>query len=156
MQLVNTSYNHLVSSTDLAWAAGLIDGEGNIGLHKAYHKKMKNQLYAIELSVHMTSKVAVDRLFKMFGLGHINFESRLYTNHKDIYRWKCVSNQACRVIRQIYPYLVVKKEQAKYVLEYLDRKTDCYADNLGLQQAELEHREFFWRLLRGLNRRGRP
>ena len=111
------------SETDLAWAAGFIDGEGSIGLYRGKHPT--SEFYVLRLSVTNTDIRALERLKKMFG-GSIN-----KSNHKSrptrrpCWAWYCQCAKGAAALEMLLPYLLVKKERAEIALlsrRYLRRK----------------------------------
>ncbi len=97
------------TDTDLAWAAGLIDGEGYVGVKKVLNHR-QNYISQCWVSVAMTHFAAVERLHEMFGVGSV-FETLRPKNplHKPQKRWTAVSRHAYYVAKQIAPYAVVKR-----------------------------------------------
>ena len=147
MRVCATNINPL----ELAWAAGLIDGEGWIGILR--FKRMRSGYgYSGIISVGMTNVAPIHRLYEIFRCGTITTERQHKPHHKPKFNWDCRTNEVAAVLKQIYPYLCVKKEQAKYVMEFIGRKTRC--SNQGIPKIELTQREFFYNLLRGTNRKG--
>jgi len=106
---------------ELAWLAGIVDGEGSITIRKGQVNKGQ-----VQLSVGNTYKEAIDKIKEMTGFGYVrllhrDLERPFYKKsktHKPCYQWKVVSNQACSALRPLLPYLVIKKEQAILALKY--------------------------------------
>jgi hypothetical protein len=88
---------------DLIYAAGFLDGEGcfSIGRH---HK--------ITVSASNTDKAVIEWLKKTFG-GSVcmNATHLRKPNHRQVYSWSVVSNDADRLCKSIVPYLRVKTAQ---------------------------------------------
>lgn len=83
------------SEVTIAWAAGLIEGEGCFIIDR------KN----IAIVVAMTDKDIIDRLHS--ALGGYTYECTLpdIPNRKRIWRWKVHGRMAYSIIKQILPYL---------------------------------------------------
>ena len=50
---------------------------------------------------------------------------KTYPNHptyKTQHRWRCSHHGCYRVLKQILPYLIVKQEKAKLVVDHYDKK----------------------------------
>lgn len=138
-------------STDLAWAAGIVDGEGYVGISRRKHPNTTD--YYPRLRVTMTHKSTVERLLGMF----VNTQVRLYQDKRNTprklqYVWDLRSRVVKEVLKQLYPYLFTKKEQAKYILEFSER---CGAKIMGkrLTVAEKNERVTFFSILKHLNKR---
>jgi hypothetical protein len=99
---------------DLAWAAGLIDGEGCIQIAKRSTKNGHG--YVLSFMVNMTHEATILRLRDLFGFGSI---TPLKTTHKrPQWRWVLGCAQAEILLRMVRPYLVTKAREADIALEY--------------------------------------
>lgn len=105
-----------LKETEKAYLAGLIDGEGCIGINKSGPKQYK--LY-IQITV-------CDQDLNIYwqrrtGRGGI-YDGRKYTEKNPKWRptftWKINSNDAYELLEEIYPYLLIKREQADIALEF--------------------------------------
>lgn len=94
---------------DLAWAAGILDGEGSFGIYKAD----KGKSYQLTLAVASVDDKMCPKLHDMFG-GHFRVSKR------GAAIWRVIGRSAAEVIRQVLPYLVVKRDQAEVCLEFAD------------------------------------
>jgi hypothetical protein len=102
-----------LSNEDLAWAAGIFDGEGCIGAYK------NRQYIRLKVEVNNTDPRMPLKLHSMFGGSlylHPPYKDR--PHEQQLYRWCAMDTQAGDIIAQIYPYLTVKKEQAAIALEF--------------------------------------
>ena len=85
----------------LAYTAGIIDGEGYIGIVMG----CKNYLQR-ELRVHMKHSEIPKFLLKQWG-------GKFYINRKQgTYYWTANTTKGDKVLKEILPYLVEKKQQA--------------------------------------------
>lgn len=139
--------SYIASSTDVAWAAGIIDGEGFIGFGRS------GNYFSPILSVNNTNKPLLFRLKQIFGGMGNTGSYKQYGRNKQAHWWRTTNTHAINVIKQLYPYLLVKKQQAKYMLEFDNRRIKW---SLGkfIPKAELQQREFFQNLIKALNKRG--
>lgn len=99
------------ATVDLAWAAGIIDGEGCVRLERRVQGV--NPTFILTVIVANTDPRIVTRLAEIFGLGTIH--GRKYSNprNRPSFAWKVSSRQAEHVLRLVAPYLVSKREQAE-------------------------------------------
>lgn len=115
-----------------AYLAGFIDADGSITIVSAKSKK-KNIQYRVKLSAHNCKIEPIQILQKEFGGGKLRNTRRgkvkLHPNWRACYEWIITDAQAANAIRQILPYLIVKKEQALLCLEMdtLKKKTSAAA-----------------------------
>lgn len=100
--------------TDLAWAAGIIDGEGCIQIAKRSIRLGSG--YTLSVTVNMTHEATIQRLRDIFGFGSI---LHLETSHKrKQWRWALGSKQADIMLRMVRRYLVTKAKEADIALDF--------------------------------------
>jgi hypothetical protein len=104
----------------LAYIAGIIDGEGYIGVVRRKPKAMTNYKYTVRLSVAMTNKAPLEFIRKEFSLPktklRINSRERpLLRNHKACYVLDVENEAAVRICEAIEGFLMVKHKQAKLI-----------------------------------------
>lgn len=107
----------------MAWAAGLIDGEGCFNIRRnAPNAKQRtvSPHYVLMLKVTMCDRRTVERLWKMFGkAGSLLHHPAARSNWRDTYSWIVQSRQAEPIIRELLPFLYLKKPQARLALKFL-------------------------------------
>jgi hypothetical protein len=102
--------------TKIAWAAGIVDGEGSITAGWYQHHPWGTYLH-LAITVRMCDKRAVKFIHQVLGVGTVVFRPSKIKNRRDIWCWKATSQEAASAIRKILPFLVTKKEQALIFLE---------------------------------------
>lgn len=108
-------------STDFAWAAGIVDGEGCIHIRKnepSSSSKHKSTHFALVLKVTMTDATTIHRLRELFRVGHITVDANKPSGHKTAHSWTCMSADAQGVLRKLYPYLLTKRHEAFRAIEF--------------------------------------
>jgi len=101
------------SDLDAAWLAGLIDGDGCIGIRRQDNGKW-NPTFIPYLTIAMTDRNALERCVEITGLGKVNLKRKAQGVHKrDFWVWRLDGQIASKVIRDVYPFLIVKSLQAK-------------------------------------------
>ena len=106
--------------TDLAWAAGIVDGEGSICLIKCHRQDEYGLRYGWDLRVDVgnTDPRMLIRLRAIFGCGGIGPNSKdNRPNRLPSWGIHWHGNNAAEVLRLIRPFLVIKGEQADVALE---------------------------------------
>lgn len=103
------------SVTDLAWAAGFIDGDGVIS---AYQRSDRNNGFAVVVRAMNTNRLALDKLQGMFG-GTVHTMTKATNTHgwKPSFYWAASDRTAEVAIRGLLPYLILKRPQAELALE---------------------------------------
>jgi hypothetical protein len=107
------------NNLDLAWAAGIIDGEGSIMFTRVSRKKLSDGIIVaypeIRVEISNYDDKMIKKIKQMFGGCY--FVEHRKDRRKPIHRWLVACKMAEKVIRAVEPYLVTKKEQAKLALE---------------------------------------
>ena len=101
---------------ELAWAAGLFDGEGHTGVQK---QKKQNKVYVYPLvQVVQADREVLDRFATAVGVGSVYGPFKAYgTQSKPTYHYRVTGKKARVVIDRLTPYLgTVKRLQAQRVL----------------------------------------
>jgi hypothetical protein len=104
--------------TEIAWAAGFVDGEGCVSIAKSGRRGQPLPYYRAELIVANTVREPLDRLALLFG-GRVVVARRAIGNRKLTYQWKTTGTaHTTSVLRELLPWLTVKRAQAALVLEF--------------------------------------
>lgn len=133
--------------TILAYTAGLVDGEGciKISINKP-NKKNGGKLdkHYLDVNVTNTNKEVIYWLKNEFGGSvYTTYGECQGKKHKQIWRWTIVSNQAKDFLKLIYPYFIIKKEQAKLGIEFQKNKKYMNQQKLDFQLKEIAWREYY-------------
>jgi hypothetical protein len=109
------------SPTDLAYAAGVVDSDGYIGVHRSdYAKRVRGDagqaVYMPRVAVKQVTPQAVDLLHELFG-GHRYDGSPTATRGRPLLGWAVHSAMAVRVCEDLLPYLRIKRAQAENAIE---------------------------------------
>lgn len=98
----------------LAWAAGIIDGEGCIRLVKS--KRRTGFSWAVKVGVWNTDIRMLDRLRQLFGGCVTQRESGYKGNRRPAWEWVVTHKKAAEVLSDVMPWLTVKCEQAELAI----------------------------------------
>ena len=101
----------MATETELAYLAGIIDGEGSIGAHGETLGK-RNGSYQVNVQVGMTQIGSLDLFVKVFG-GRIGLGCKPTSGGKPVYKWRLSARKAANCLEQLTPYLILKREQAR-------------------------------------------
>ena len=101
--------------SDLAWAAGFIDGEGTISV---YGRSDRINEFRVTIQAVNTKRAALEKLQGMFG-GTVHDMHRVTPgkNWKPSFYWTLSYEKAAAAIRLLLPFLVIKRPQAELALE---------------------------------------
>jgi hypothetical protein len=103
-----------VKKTDLAYMAGIIDGEGCICIHRSRTKRAGDSLIA-NVTVRMTVEHIPQWLHFSFG-GSFGTQKPKKVGWQPVYQWKVYGKNAVTFLQAILPYLIVKRPQAEIAL----------------------------------------
>jgi hypothetical protein len=111
------------SEIEMAWAAGLFDGEGCISIGCVLPTKrngLRNRSYRLTVKVTMGCKKSVDAFHKIIGVGtvqpHVDKSDRVNQS----WSWVTMSRLAEVAIRKLFPYLISKVSEALVALELME------------------------------------
>lgn len=106
----------MISDTDLAYAAAIIDGEGSIS---CVITNERSRSLCIQVSVGMIDHEIPLWLAENFG-GSTHRARRVKKHHRQLLRWTVSTQKSAAFLRQILPYLRAKKSQALTALEIVN------------------------------------
>ncbi len=126
---------NMIKDTDLAWLAGIIDGEGSIMFFdKRKFDKRRNRQHgwiATAVSVTNCDELMIKKISNIFyDLGlhfHYTFQhfSKLHPTWKDALKIQTTGLNQCKSLLQaIRPYLVTKLYLAEFLLKYIEWRQD--------------------------------
>ena len=117
-----------MTSTERAYVAGIIDGEGSIEYvqrNRIRHDrkgKPVHKVWNIRMEVPQVDGRLIDYLMETTGEG--NRDMKHYPdndNWQDQHRWRVGYRGVYRVLKQVDKYLIVKKEKSKLVIDHYDK-----------------------------------
>ena len=134
-----------------AWLAGIIDGEGYIGIRRGNsNPKAKSPSYELLVTVYNTGKPLVDHCLEITGLGSMWCRDKGAPN-KLAYEWTVFSKNALEILDEIYPYLILKQEQVNVARQLQDTMQQ---GRRGLSPEIVEEKENLWLTMKELNHKG--
>ena len=106
---------------ELAYLAGIVDGEGSIGIGKNKSKPTWKPRFCGYLCVSNTSMPLVEWIADLLGGTIIIQKAQSPLSKKKQYLWKLTAWRAVEVIRAIRPYLIIKARRADAVCELYEK-----------------------------------
>jgi hypothetical protein len=127
---------------EIAYVAGLFDGEGMVRIAK--ERRTNSTSYQVHIMIGMTHEPIIRMLHLQFGGSfYVNDHSKRNPNARPQYCWQACSQNACTFLRLIHPFLVVKKDEAKLALD-LQESIDTHKFKLGNRyHKHADHEEIF-------------
>ena len=142
----------MITNEILAYTAGIMDGEGSICIAKSapsVKNGTKSPSHWLQVGIINTNRELIEWLEKTFG-GHIsdNSHSPSRKRQRPCWAWRVTSIQAKIFLQSIYPYLKIKKKQAKLAIEFQEKRNKISNNgkqitNKGLSIKILQEREWY-------------
>jgi hypothetical protein len=145
--------------TDIAWAAGLFEGEGFMSVYqRQFGAKVQPQI-----GLGMTDRDVVERFVAIVGCGSISVVKPGTGGHKPVHCWRLYEAvEVRRVVAMFLPLFGERRtaralallEQIKDVQPHFSRKSHCprgheyVGDNLQLEEIQRNGRTYFSRRCR--------
>lgn len=112
----------MISDTDWAYLAGLIEGEGTIGLYPYSNARPDSLKLSPRVVISMNTKQPVKWIYETFGC--------IYSGPKKVrtprgleirYRWATYQVEGCLLVLEgVLPYMKLKNIKAKEVIKYCE------------------------------------
>ena len=151
-----------VSETELAYAAGIIDGEGCVEIrfnNSKFERHAKGTTSRISVSQAEPRYELLEWLQRKFG-GSIFEHNRTdrEPTHNKSRKWVTQANQAADFCKLILPYLLLKKRQAELIIEHQATKNQVNAgkstSGIRISEEIISKREAQIEECARLNKRG--
>lgn len=134
----------------LAWAAGIIDGEGSIVVSRSGVGKFQLQVQVIA-----TSQAMIECICAIAGDGHVYSYPGHQPRSRSTWRWTIRNHRAAAFLVRVLPFLVVKVEQATLGIDFASGMAH-HGGGTGrhLEAPEVNRRADIYARMKELNRRG--
>ena len=118
-----------MTPTESAYVGGIIEGEGCIEFKWANRIRRNRKgsptyrTLIVRLEVPQVDKRLIDYLMEITKEG--TRDIKRYPSHptwQDQHRWRVGYHGVYRVLKQVHPYLIVKKEKSKLVIDHYDKQ----------------------------------
>lgn len=137
----------------LSYIAGIIDGEGSIYITKRPQRKeigMRSPYYRAGVEVKNTDERMINFLLTHLG-GHKSIQLRKTNRQRNVYTWALVDKRVGKVLKELYPYLVCKKEQADIVFRFRSSFHSYGTEKNALPTEIVSLREGYYQELKKLH-----
>ena len=146
----------MATDTEIAWAAGLLDGEGCISicqeLPKSGRRPVKTARYTLRVKMSLTHEAALKRFADIVGQGFVwECRRKFERPRKRIWVWEAASRKAERVLELLLPHLYLKADQAEVALKFMREWSTCGQNGRRETPEEVtENRRLLYQQLRDL------
>jgi hypothetical protein len=111
---------------EFAYMAGLIDGEGCLGVQKT----------SPELSIGMTDEILVREIHTRYG-GAFYTSTPKKETHLPVHHWKLTGYACGNLLRNVVPYMRIKKELAELVIAYYNTEFSYHDPRKGIAREAI-------------------
>jgi hypothetical protein len=103
-------------TTEIAYIAGLFDGEGCVRIK---HANQGGNSYYVIAHITNTNREMLEKVELYFG-GNTRIQEK--GRNKIVYNWSLSSSEAVDFLKTLSPFLIEKLEQAKVAIYFHERK----------------------------------
>ena len=119
-----------MTTEQLAYLAGLFDGEGSVGLYVNNPKATDHHSIVLRVSVSNTDRGVLEWAKATVGSGSIRQKEDSQHTRKTAWVWSLCSCQAVDFLEHILPWLHIKTAQVEVVLAL-----SAYGQRVGMRQG---------------------
>ena len=136
---------------DRAWLAAVVDAEGSIIVSRIKQGPQVKRGYSFRatLSISNTNEDFLQHVKQIIGTGNLCRLPEHRKNWKDKFQYLANANTLRAILPEILPYLIIKREQAKLVLEFLSQI------NVGIRGDYPNDLQVLYSRIRTLNAKGK-
>ena len=116
---------------DIAYIAGLFDGEGSL-TYKKYKEKKKSGTYdcrRISMEISMTDKNVIELVHETLMVGTVR-PKKVPKGKKPQWRWRCTFRDCLHVCKKLWPYAIVKLHEIEKVIDHYEPDIQDLNDNV--------------------------
>ena len=117
-----------MNQNDIAYIAGLFDGEGTVDYAKRKEKRKTKSgsiksywCWKITMRIQMTDKYVLEWVADTLGVGTVRKRNRSPSRKphwKDSWLWKCCHREALQVAKLLWPHLQVKLHKVEQIIDH--------------------------------------
>ena len=138
---------------DIAYIAGLFDGEGSLQYKKAWEKKKKHKgegyrkthTWRINMEIAMTDESVIRWVHEVSGVGsvvkrNVKGTTKSGGRYKTQWRWRCSFRDAYHMCKLLWPFAQVKLHKIEQIIDHYEPNTQNLDDNVVDLALERERR----------------
>ncbi len=147
----------VLGSSFAPYLAGLIDGEGNFCVEICLRKNWRRPYYGFRAKLVITNSDhhCLHVIKNILGEGCINIHKPFKTHHRPCAALTLGVKTLRVLLPQILPYLLIKQERAKLVLQLIEltKRNGVPKEEFYARQEE---KQYIFNRMRQLNKKGLP
>ena len=134
---MNILFTKFMNQNDIAYMAGLFDGEGCVTINQRWQlkkgKKKKYKFWNIRMEISMTDEDVIRWVHEVLKVGTVTIRrpTKSWIGKKTQWRWRCCFRDALYVAKLLWPYAQVKMHAIENIIDH-------YEDNIPRNVVNLE------------------
>ena len=115
-----------ISITNIAYIAGLFDGEGSVDYKQRWEKrgKKKYKAWRIIMDIAMTDEPVIRWVHEVLGVGSVMERPPRKPHYKKQWRWRCSFREALSVAKLLWPYAQVRMHKLEQIIDHYDTEDE--------------------------------
>ena len=119
-----------MNQNDIAYIAGLFDGEGSVSYYqrkeKQKNKKKAYNYWVIRCEMSMTDPYVMEWFYKTLNVGTLTkrLPTKSWVGRKTQWRWRCGYRDAYSFAKIIWPHAQVKLHKIEQIIDHYDPEYD--------------------------------
>jgi len=136
-----------------AYLAGLLDGEGYVGIKKTQHRKdCINPQYHERIQIRMVEEKAIKLFKETFGGNYYQETEHSKYSKKPLYCYQASDKLAAEIIIILLPFILIKKRQAEFILRLRKNKENPKSKNWRtITPCSLAYREKLYQKIKTIH-----
>ena len=129
-----------MKESDIAYIAGLFDGEGHVTYKQYMRKRTKKEkaypTWTIQLEVSMTEEDIIKWIHETLAVGSFAKKppGKRQMGKKMQYRWRCSHRDAFNVCRLFWPHSKVKLQKIEQIIDHYTPEYNVDGKVVSMQQ----------------------
>jgi hypothetical protein len=125
---------------ELAYIAGIFDGEGHVSIDRTEGAKSTHApVHYLQVGVTNTDRDLIEWLLCTYG-GHVGRTGLRDGHRRDAYRWRLTGPPGAKFLRELQPFLRIKRRQAEIAIEFAHEMATRQRGK-SLTEYEVDRRE---------------
>ncbi len=130
-----------LSETDAAYIAGFLDGEGSICLQSNHTNDLnRSTSYHLRVTITNTFPGIIDWLAFTVGYGNVHARKIYPGANKQGWDWSINGRRAINLLKQLYPFLKVKRLQAEVAFKFAETLSFPGQNRLSAEVIDIRER----------------
>ena len=115
-----------MNQNDIAYIAGLFDGEGSVSYYqrkeKRKDKKKAYNFWMIRCELSITDQYVVEWMHEVLGVGTVckRLPTKSWTGKKTQWRWRCSHRDSLIFAKLIWPHAQVKLHKLEQIIDHYE------------------------------------